>query len=168
MPGRIPVPFPVPGRDDRGSGEGNGGANFWPSESTRGSFGPWNGAMGRRQPVKPPARPKRFYGLPPCGFCGMIIIDEKVLDWFRGKTHCEWCSLACVRPDPHHVFGRGIGGGTRLDIMINLIALCRACHGECHNGQISRSDLLAVVCQREGLLQSQIVEKIWELRRQKK
>ena len=58
-----------------------------------------------------------------------------------------------------------MGGGGRLDVRVNLVALCRACHGLVHAGHVQRLDLLAVVSAREGVLQSDIEAAIWALRR---
>ena len=53
----------------------------------------------------------------------------------------------------------------------NLIALCETftggdnCHDSVHAGCILREDLLAIVAQREGVLQADIRERIDMLRR---
>jgi hypothetical protein len=67
-----------------------------------------------------------------------------------------------------------MGGGFRLDVRINLIALgssaafqCQ-CHTEVHAGTISRADLLLIVAQREGVLQGEIETEIYRLRREPK
>ncbi len=95
----------------------------------------------------------------------MRIVDETVLDEFRGPGKCEWCGFRCYALHPHHLWARGMGGGGRLDVRINLIGLCWVCHSDVHHGDISRQDLLAVVAAREGKLQSEIEEEIWRLRR---
>ncbi len=93
----------------------------------------------------------------------MRIVDEELLEKFRSKTTCEWCKkLFLSGLDPHHVHSKGAG---RLDIQWNLIALCRRCHSDVHDGRILRDDLLAVVAAREGVLQDEIRQKIWDLRR---
>jgi hypothetical protein len=94
----------------------------------------------------------------------MIILDPQLLFEFRLKGRCEWCSKA--RPvNAHHIFCRGLGGGSRLDVAINLIALCPFCHSDFHNGHIARYDLLAIVAKREGKLQDEIVTEIYRLLR---
>jgi hypothetical protein len=96
----------------------------------------------------------------------MRIVDEKILDEFRGPGKCEWCGYVTRwKRDPHHLWTRGMGGGGRLDIRINLISLCRLCHDAVGLGHIARCDLLAVVASRESTTQSQIEEEIWRLRR---
>lgn len=56
----------------------------------------------------------------------MKIINKPLLDAFRASHRsCEWCG----KPGPievHHLQSRGFGGGTRLDISINLFAFGHA------------------------------------------
>lgn len=100
----------------------------------------------------------------------MIIIDEKLLDEFRTNGRCEWCGFYCQRREAAHIFARGMGGGGRLDIRINLVGLggpgeCD-CHGSSHRGDApTQIDLLAIVAQREGRLQDDIEDEIHLLRR---
>lgn len=68
---------------------------------------------------------------------------------------CEWCGKAGPT-DPHHIFGRGMAGGKRMDLRITLISLCRACHKHFHDGHIEQTDLLAVASAREGCQQRDI------------
>ena len=97
----------------------------------------------------------------------MRIVNEDLLAEFRRYQSCEWCGKRCW-PDPHHVFCRGMGGGSRLDIRINLLALCRECHSQVHGGEIRRIDLLMVVAGRENVQIDAIVEEIWRLRRERR
>jgi hypothetical protein len=96
----------------------------------------------------------------------MKIISEPTLDLFRGPGRCEWCKKYVTRREPHHVKPRGMGAGSRLDVAINLIALCGVftggdnCHHEAEQGHILRADLEAIIAAREGLLQHQIRERI--------
>ena len=53
----------------------------------------------------------------------MKIKDEKTLDLYRGPGFCEWCRNWCVRREPDHIECKGMGGGRRLDIHVNLLAL---------------------------------------------
>lgn len=85
----------------------------------------------------------------------MIIRSPQALMQARLRFRCEWCKAAgpvC----PHHLKHRGMGGGSRLDVRINLIALCQTDHDAYHAGHILRADLLAVVAQREDCLQDEI------------
>ncbi len=98
----------------------------------------------------------------------MKIIDEPTLDCFRGPGVCELCLKRVKNRDPHHIHTRGAG---RLDIRINLIALCTAfsggdnCHQRAHDGHVPRDRLLAIVAKREGWKVEDIINTIWELRR---
>lgn len=85
----------------------------------------------------------------------MKVINEELLSQFRNAPKCSWCGAA-NRGDihPHHLLARGMGGGGRLDVRENLIALCAKCHHEVHVGHIQRCDLEAVIAAREGFLQS--------------
>jgi hypothetical protein len=101
----------------------------------------------------------------------MVIIDESLLDEFRTAGPCEWCGKHCQAREPHHIFARGMGGGGRLDIRNNLVALGSSrwfecsCHQAAHAGVISRLQLLAVVGHREQCLVADIEEEVWQLRR---
>ncbi len=97
----------------------------------------------------------------------MIIKDETCLDRFRFAKRCEWCQRR-GEVDPHHLWCRGMGGGGRLDIPINLISLCRSCHDETHAGRITRIDLLLIVAKREHTDQDTIKDTIRDLRRKGK
>lgn len=98
----------------------------------------------------------------------MIVTDEKLLKTFRMKERCEWCHKSVFRCEPHHVFARGMGGGGRLDVAINLIGLCPDCHRDHHQGRTPQKfDLLAVVAAREGRLQIDIESEIAQLRRKR-
>lgn len=95
----------------------------------------------------------------------MLVIDEPLLNEFRQKGRCEWCARK-RQTCPHHLHARGMGGGGRLDIRVNLVALCQECHDNHHLGNRPlRCDLLAVVAAREKTTQDQILEEIWRLRR---
>jgi hypothetical protein len=97
----------------------------------------------------------------------LIIIDFDALAACRNRPACECCKR---RPpcEAHHVWFRGMGGGSRLDVPINLIALCRQCHNQVHAGVIRRDDLLAIVALREGMLQDDIEAEINRLKRSPK
>lgn len=96
----------------------------------------------------------------------MIIADEKLLATYRGPGFCEHCRRMTPRRQPHHIFCRGMGGAHRLDVAINLIALCPDCHARFHNGRILRATFLAIVAQREGRLQDEMEAELWRLRRE--
>lgn len=102
----------------------------------------------------------------------MTIIDKPLLRSMAMPGRCEWCGRHCKAREAHHLFCRGIGGGGRLDIRCNLVALGSSitmactCHHDHHSiGDPSTDALLAVACQREGLLQGPVRELIDFLRR---
>src|SRR5581483_761225 len=102
----------------------------------------------------------------------VAVIDENLLEEFRGPGPCEWCGRLCRLREPHHIFARGLGGSQRLDVRCNLVALgssvrggCR-CHRAAHAGAIPRLQLLLVAGHREGLLASDIEAEVWRLRRE--
>ena len=96
----------------------------------------------------------------------MKIVDEEVMDHFRRKTRCELCGkYSRDGMDPHHLFGRGMGGWRRFDVAVNLISLCRICHNAFHAGRIERAAILAVVAAREGMTAAEVEEKILALRK---
>lgn len=84
----------------------------------------------------------------------MKVIDEELLKTCRTSGLCEYCGKSCRSREPHHLFCRGIGGGGRLDIPINLLALGAAfecpCHRLFHAGKISRLQMLEKIAEREG------------------
>lgn len=89
----------------------------------------------------------------------MKIESEAVLKQFRGNGACSWCGK-WRKLVPHHLFGRGHGGGSRLDCPEFLIALCDDCHWSHHQGhEPMRLDLLAKVAYRGGVLQDEIRAK---------
>ncbi len=101
----------------------------------------------------------------------MRVIDNDLLDLFRGEGVCELCGRRVTRREPHHLFGRGFGGARRMDVRIGLISLCGAfsggmdCHARVHNGKVDRSALLEVVSRREGRSVDSIEREIFALRR---
>jgi hypothetical protein len=99
----------------------------------------------------------------------MRIVDEKLLDQFRAAGPCSWCREHCQRREPHHIHTRGIGGGGRLDVAINLVSLCLRCHRSHHDGNEPLTcDLKAIVAAREGRLQDDIEAEIVALRKRRK
>lgn len=94
----------------------------------------------------------------------MKVVNDDLLAEFRARGVCELCEL--WRPtSPHHVFARGMGGGGRLDIRVNLIALCWLCHGAVHSGAVDRDTVLRVVAARERTRPGAIIALIHKLRR---
>lgn len=101
----------------------------------------------------------------------MKILDEALLDEFRTVGRCDVCGRSCLFREPHHIWARGMGGGGRLDVRINLLAVGQSrtyqcfCHGLIHNGAIKRDDLLLIVARREKTTPGAIRDEINRLRR---
>ncbi len=98
----------------------------------------------------------------------MTIEDDNLLAEFRSAGCCEICGKFCKARDPHHWCQTGLGGGSRLDIRENLLAVCRECHMGIHAGQIGRVHTLFLLAQREGKKPEEIQEYIWQLLRKPK
>ncbi len=94
----------------------------------------------------------------------MIIRNDYLLEKFRRRLQCECCGKRGY-VEAHHLWTRGMGGGGRLDININLIALCRFCHSEFHAGHVARGELLHIVARREHRTVDGITQEILRLRR---
>lgn len=96
------------------------------------------------------------------------IENPDLLAYFRSRP-CEICG---ARPpsDPEHVFPRGLGDANRLDIRINLVSLCRACHTRAHSGhgEPTRGQLKALVARRERMSVEAVQEQIWAYQRMPK
>lgn len=59
-----------------------------------------------------------------------------VADWIP----CEWCGATSV--DVNHIEPRGMGGkNPTVDVIENLIGLCRACHLQFEAKKISKEDM---------------------------
>lgn len=101
----------------------------------------------------------------------MLIVDESVLDRFRGPGRCGYCRKQVKRLEPHHHIPRGIGGGSRIDHPYNLIGLCGTfsggddCHRRVTDGEIDGSEILALIAAREGVLQDHIMATLYEILR---
>ena len=82
----------------------------------------------------------------------MRVLDPDVLAEFRARGRCEWCGEVCPVA-PHHLYAVGAGGGSRLDLRLNLAALCVACHDGLHarNRDPSREELWELVARRHAL-----------------
>lgn len=91
----------------------------------------------------------------------MILRNDALLRAFQTPGPCEWCGKMCKQREAAHIFAKGMGGGHRLDIRINLLALglgawagraaeC-SCHWGHHNGKSpTRAQMLEVAAKREG------------------
>ena len=97
----------------------------------------------------------------------MRIVNEDVLDVFRGPGVCELCRKAVKSRQPHHVHTRGAG---RVDAAWNIVALCvpfsggNDCHYTAHTGKPTRQDLLAIAAKREGTTVQAILDALAAIR----
>lgn len=100
----------------------------------------------------------------------MIVIDEKLLDTFREAKACEFCSKPTPSGcDPHHIIAKGMGGGGRVDIPDNLIALCRECHISHHAGAAPTTyQCFDVAGARAGKMAEDCREMVWRVQREDK
>lgn len=99
----------------------------------------------------------------------MTVTDETLLDKYRHKARCENCgALSPGQLDPHHLFAKGIGGGGRVDIDENLLALCRRCHSKFHDGNIPRGAFVQIVAKRQGMTPDEVVEAVMRVRNRRK
>ena len=97
----------------------------------------------------------------------MIVHDRQLLRRFSEKCRCEHCGKRCPAGcDPAHVLARGLGGGGRLDVELNLVALCRADHRRHHDGgKPTRADLLAIVAKRNKMTAEDVQSILWQMQR---
>ena len=97
----------------------------------------------------------------------MRFVCEKTLDIYRKGGLCEYCHKPCRAREPNHLIGRGFGGGFRLDVHCNLIALgqtvtwqCR-CHMLFHHCGISQGEMAAVIAVRERVTSHDLMRVLW-------
>lgn len=101
----------------------------------------------------------------------MIHKDEELLAELRRPGPCWWCGHMFSRRDPHHVEPKGIGGGKRLDVPLNLFPMGPSgpggclCHQLAQENKITRESIEAVLASRLGLLQGQIRAAVHRLLR---
>jgi len=94
----------------------------------------------------------------------VIVKDDAAMDVARRRPCCEWCGHRCPNgTHPHHLFTRGAG---RIDAPWNLVSLCAFHHRSHHDGnEPLKADLLAIVAQREKMLQEDVELAVWCVRR---
>ena len=92
----------------------------------------------------------------------MIWEDDKMLSLFRLAFSCSYCRQPTPGgTDPCHVITRGVGGGTRLDVPLNLVSLCRTCHNENHAGRSpTREELCELVGERYGYKSHEVLARL--------
>jgi hypothetical protein len=92
----------------------------------------------------------------------MKLVDEPLLDEFRGPGVCELCQVKVRDRRPHHLMSRGAG---RVDIRCNLAALCFICHRAVHDNYEAKVKLWKIVEKREGKTPCR---DVWRIRLEKK
>lgn len=80
----------------------------------------------------------------------MIVKDlDLMIKMHEDIPYCERCDARGTKREVHHIWARGMGGGSRLDIPINLIVLCKDCHDLAHKGEITKRELWGIATERE-------------------
>lgn len=98
----------------------------------------------------------------------MKVIDNAALNEARNRNGCEMCGRRVWPLDPHHAFiKRGMGGGSRLDVDINLIGLCRVCHAKCESDRAVNFEAQAIIARREGTTIDEIQGRLWAMLRER-
>jgi hypothetical protein len=86
----------------------------------------------------------------------MIVVNDDWLKTLHGRGRCEFCG-ELANLVPHHLFCRGFGGGTRMDVPCFVMRLgSLGCHRRFHDGKIERKMLLAKVAIRERCLPDEL------------
>jgi hypothetical protein len=102
----------------------------------------------------------------------MQIENETLLQEFRTPGPCEICCRFAPIREPHHVQTRGFGGGQRLDIRVNLVAVGSSlkkkgsgfraftchCHKLAQAYKIETDFLVAIIAKREFVRKEEITE----------
>lgn len=84
----------------------------------------------------------------------MRIENKDLCSSFAVPGSCEYCLRVCRMCHGHHIYPTGAGGGSRLDIRLNLVRLgdpfCCGCHRGFHDrNDPSKEDFLGIVRRRE-------------------
>ena len=93
----------------------------------------------------------------------MRIVDHALLERIGSSRVCEYCgSRLRHKAEVNHIIGRGLGGGHRMDVPLNCLAMgspwdC-GCHEAYHHGRITRDELVWITAIREWYL----FEDAWE------
>jgi len=100
----------------------------------------------------------------------MKIINDRFLAEYRLRGACEICNKMCHVREPAHVIARGLGGGKRMDVPLNLLALgssikmCCPCHTMQHQmNQPDDLEMFAMAAKREGctLTPDEVRDRMW-------
>ena len=99
----------------------------------------------------------------------MIVIDEDLLDQFRGPGNCERCGKWSFSRHPHHCYiKRGMGGGSRLDLRENIIGLCFMCHFDAEESPAANVVCEIDIAEREGTGVGDLFEWLYLVLRSKR
>lgn len=80
----------------------------------------------------------------------MIVRDPDLLIKLHEEIgYCELCDRTDLRLEVHHIWAKGMGGGSRMDVGFNLIVLCKPCHDAAHRGEIEKRVLFGIAGERE-------------------
>jgi hypothetical protein len=108
----------------------------------------------------------------------MRLVNESLLDCFRGPGVCDVCGKRVSNREPHHILCKGMGSASRIDHPWNILATCAAfsggsdCHARIHmatltvNGRrLTREDLWEIVSRREGVTFEEVENLMFEIKR---
>lgn len=98
----------------------------------------------------------------------MKIVNDKLLALYRGPGRCDLCKMSCREREVHHLMSKGAGGGSRMDIPINLCSVGVAfspcvCHREFHAGSLPRREFIVAVANREFIDPDYVEETLLRL-----
>ncbi len=106
----------------------------------------------------------------------MIVENELLLAEYRLPGPCDFCGKLCRVREPCHAIAKGMGGGRRMDVPLNLLAGGSSrtfecgCHRRQHDtGTPSRLEMLKIAADREfgqGFCDPDGVQSLlWEISR---
>lgn len=94
----------------------------------------------------------------------MRVPDEDLLDAFRAARRCDLCGLPIYdRAEPHHVYPKGAGSGSRVDIRENIMAVHRNCHASIEAGNVHREVCWLIVALREGKTPEEVKTLVYRI-----
>ena len=94
-----------------------------------------------------------------------MIEDDALLNYYRNQERCSRCLQPCWPCEPHHCYRKGMGGGSRMDVCLNILAVCRACHQHLQEAPGGREEGWRLIEKREGLEEGQAEAAVWVLLR---
>lgn len=91
----------------------------------------------------------------------MLVEDKSLLHFIR-LQRCAFCG-ALPPSEAAHCWPRGMGGGSRLDVWLNLLPACHECHGR-YEGD--REAMFTKIAERNGLESWEVArDAVWRLLR---